>query len=377
MNILIPNLGSTSLKYRILEMPSEKALAKGRLERVSNYTQAISEISSGEISTGKISTGEISTAGTPIDAIALKAVHGGPKYRGTFVVDDGVMDALRQFLPAAPAHNAIYLTAIEAFRQAMPGVPIVAAFEPEFHATMPEHARLYGVPGDWLEEGVAKYGFHGASHQYIAERVAAMLGRQVKLVSCHLGGSSSMCAIDGGRSVDTTMGFSPQSGLESATRHGDLDVFAVLYMMERHGWSTEEVRRQLAGGGGLAGLSGVAGGDVRDLESAAAQGGRRAELALEVFVYEVKKTLGAFAAAMGGLEAVAFTGGIGENSARLRAACCAGLEFLGIRIDPARNESGSGDRVVSAEDSRVTVLAVETNEEVIVARRAWRCLSGG
>jgi acetate kinase len=361
VNILIPNLGSTSLKYRILEMPSEKALAKGRLERVSNYTQAISEISTG----------------TPIDAIALKAVHGGPKYRGTFVVDDGVMDALRQFLPAAPAHNAIYLTAIEAFRQAMPGVPIVAAFEPEFHSTMPEHARLYGVPGDWLEEGVAKYGFHGASHQYIAERVAAMLGRQVKLVSCHLGGSSSMCAIDGGRSVDTTMGFSPQSGLESATRHGDLDVFAVLYMMERHGWSTEEVRRQLAGGGGLAGLSGVAGGDVRDLESAAAQGGRRAELALEVFVYEVKKTLGAFAAAMGGLEAVTFTGGIGENSARLRAACCAGLEFLGIGIDPARNESGSGDRVVSAEDSRVTVLAVETNEEVIVARRAWRCLSGG
>ncbi|HXB72080.1 MAG TPA: hypothetical protein VNY05_27840 [Candidatus Acidoferrales bacterium] len=369
MNILIPNLGSTSLKYQILEMPSEQALAKGRLERVSNYAQAI---------------GEIVTDGTPIDAIALKAVHAGPKYRGTFVVDDGVVGALRQFLPAAPAHNAIYLTAIEAFRQAMPGVPIVAAFEPEFHATMPEHARLYGVPGAWLEEGVAKYGFHGASHQYIAERVAAVLGRHVKLVSCHLGGSSSMCAIDGGRSVDTTMGFSPQSGLENATRHGDLDVFAVLYMMERHGWSTEEVRVQLATGGGLAGLSGVAGGDVRDLESAAAGGSRRAQLALEVFVYQVKKTIGAFAAAMSGLEAVAFTGGIGENSARLRAACCAGLEFLGIRIDPARNdparndparnESGGGDRVVSAEDSQVTVLALATNEELVVARRAYQCL---
>ena len=360
MNILIPNLGSTSLKYQILEMPSEKALAKGRLERVSNYAQAI---------------GEISTAGTRIDAIALKAVHAGPKYRGTFVVDDDVVDALRQFLPAAPAHNAIYLTAIEAFRQAMPGVPIVAAFEPEFHATIPDRARLYGVPGPWLEDGVAKYGFHGASHQYIAERVAAMLGRNVKLVSCHLGGSSSMCAIDGGCSVDTTMGFSPQSGLENATRHGDLDVFAVLYMMERHGWSAEEVRVQLAKGGGLAGLSGVAGGDVRDLESASAQGNRQAELALEVFVYQVKKTIGAYAAAMGGLEAVAFTGGIGENSARLRAGCCAGLEFLGIRIDPAKNESGSGDRVVSADDSRVTVLALATNEELIVARRAYRRLT--
>ena len=237
MNLLIPNLGSTSLKYQILEMPSETSLAKGRLERVTNYRDAIAQIS---------------TAGTPVDAIALKAVHAGPNYRGTFVVDDGVIAALRQFLPAAPAHNAIYLTAIDAFREAMPGVPIVAAFEPEFHATMPEHARLYGVPGAWLEDGVVKYGFHGASHQYIAERVAGLLGRRPKLVSCHLGGSSSMCAIADGRSVDTTMGFSPQSGLENATRHGDLDVFAVLYMMERHNWTCDEVRRQLAKGGGLA-----------------------------------------------------------------------------------------------------------------------------
>src|ERR1035437_2445416 len=231
VNLLIPNLGSTSLKYQILEMPSETVLAKGRLERVTNYREAIAQISTGA---------------TEIDAVALKAVHAGPKYRGTFVVDDEVTAALVQFLPAAPAHNAIYLAAIEAFQHAMPGVPIVAAFEPEFHATMPEYARRYGVPGSWLEDGVVKYGFHGASHRYIGERVAAMLGGQVKLVSCHLGGSSSMCAIAGGRSVDTTMGFSPQSGLDNATRHGDLDVLAVLYMMDRHGWSAEEVRRQLA-----------------------------------------------------------------------------------------------------------------------------------
>jgi acetate kinase len=337
-------------------MPSETVLAKGRLERVSDYRQAIAEISTG---------------GTPIDAIALKAVHAGPDYRGTFVVDDRVVAALRQFLPAAPAHNAIYLTAIEAFQQAMPGVPIVCAFEPEFHATMPEHARLYGVPGQWREEGVVKYGFHGASHQFVAERVTAMLGHPVKLVSCHLGGSSSMCAIDRGRSVDTTMGFSPQSGLENATRHGDLDVFAVLYMMERHGWTTGEVRRQLANGGGLAGLSGVPGGDVRDLESAGTQ---CAALALDVFVYQVKKTIGAYAAAMGGIDAVAFTGGIGENSARLREQCCAGLDFLGIALDPAKN-AGTGDRVVSSDISRVTVLALCTNEELVVARRAYRRLS--
>jgi len=356
MNLLIPNLGSTSLKYQILDMPSETVIAKGRLERVSDYPEAIAQISTG---------------GTPIDAIALKAVHAGPNYRGTFVVDDAVIAALRQFLPAAPAHNAIYLTAIDAFRQAMPGVPIVCAFEPEFHATIPEHARVYGVPAQWREEGVAKYGFHGASHQFIAERVTQWLGRPVKLVSCHLGGSSSMCAIDGGRSVDTTMGFSPQSGLENATRHGDLDVFAVLYMMERHGWSTEEVRSQLAKGGGLAGLSCVPGGDVRDLEAACTPD---AALALDVFVYQVKKTIGAYAAAMGGLDAVAFTGGIGENSVPLRERCCAGLEFLGIQLDAARN-AGSGDRVVSSDASKVTVLALSTNEELIVARRAYRCLT--
>ena len=356
MNLLIPNLGSTSLKYQVLEMPSETVRAKGRIERVRNYREAI----------GQIATGE------KIDAIALKAVHAGPQYCGTFLVDDGVVAGLRQFLPAAPAHNAIYLTAIEAFREAMPGVPIVAAFEPEFHATMPEHARLYGVPCNWLDEGVARYGFHGASHQYVAGRVQEMLGRPVRLVSCHLGGSSSMCAIDRGRSIDTTMGFSPQSGLENATRHGDLDVFAVLYMMERHGWGPEEVRRQLAGGGGLAGLSGVAGGDVRDLESAAAEGNAKARQALDVFAYQVKKTIGAYAAAMGGLEAIAFTGGIGENSARLRAACCSGLEFLGVELDPELNR-GSGDRAVSR--GRVAIFAVGTNEELVVARRAYRCLT--
>ena len=360
MVLLIPNLGTTSLKYQVLEMPSEAVLARGRLERVSDYRDAIGQIDSG---------------GQPIDAIALKAVHGGPSYRGTFVVDDRVVEALRRFLPAAPAHNAIYLTAIQAFREAMPGTPIVAAFEPEFHATIPEHARAYGVPAFWMEDGVARYGFHGASHQYVAERAGAMLGQPVKLVSCHLGGSSSMCAIDRGRSVDTTMGFSPQSGLENATRHGDLDAFAVLYMMERHGWSCQEVRRQLATGGGLAGLSGVPGGDLRDVEAAAAAGSRSAALALEVFAYQVKKTMGAYAAAMGGLDAVAFTGGIGENSARLREACCNGLEFLGIRLDPARNEQAKGDRLVSAADARVSVLAISTNEELIVARRAWRCLA--
>ena len=181
-----------------------------------------------------------------------------------------------------------------------------------------------------------------------------------------------MCAIDRGRAIDTTMGFSPQSGLENATRHGDLDVFAALFMMETRGWSVEEVRGQLAREGGLAGLSGIAGGDVRDLEASDTEAAR---LALDVFAYQVKKTIGAYAAAMGGLDAIAFTGGIGENSSRLRTACCAGLEFLGVSLDPAQNENGRGDRLVSPAGSRVAVLALATNEELVVARRAYGLLS--
>lgn len=362
MNILVPNLGSTSLKYQILDMPAGPVLAQGRVERVRNYREAIAQMQTG---------------GVPVDAVAFKTVHGGPQYRGTYVIDDGVIAALEEFLPAAPAHNTIYLEAIRAFAETLPGVPLVAAFETEFHSSMPAHASVYGVPGAWRESGIARYGFHGASHQYVGERTAELLGRppnELRVVSCHLGGSSSICAIHGGRSVDTTMGFSPQSGLENATRHGDLDVFAALFMMERHGWSVEQVRRQLAGEGGLAGISGIAGGDVRDIEEAAQNGGQPAALALDAFAYQVRKTIGAYAAAMGGLDAVAFTGGIGENSASTRARCCAGLEFLGLRLDPMRNEKDRGDRVVSASDSGAVVLALATNEELVVARRAYRVL---
>ncbi|MCP5118879.1 MAG: acetate/propionate family kinase, partial [bacterium] len=219
--------------------------------------------------------------------------------------------------------------------------------------------------------------FHGASHEDVSGRVPEILNTagRLRLVSCHLGGSSSMCAIDGGRSIDTTMGFSPQSGLENANRHGELDVFAVLYMMERHGWSTGEVRDQLAQTGGLAGLSGIAGGDVRDVEAAARDGNADASLALEVFVYEIRKNLGAYAAAMGGLDAVAFTGGIGENAVGLRASVCASFEFLGLSLDADANTNGTGDRVISSEGSAVRVVVLSTNEELIVARRAFRCLN--
>jgi len=366
MNILVPNLGSTSLKYQLLGMPDERELLRGLVERVSDYAAAIASMGLG---------------GHAVEAVAFKAVHAGPRYRGTFVVDAGMLAALEEFLPAAPAHNAIYLTGIRAFQEAMPGVPMVAAFETEFHRTMPEHAARYGVPSAWHEEyGVRRYGFHGASHRYVSECVPRIVGRDgdvMRIVSCHLGGSASICAVRGGRSVDTTMGFSPQSGLENATRHGDLDVYAVLTVMRRRGLGIDEVTAELARDGGLAGLSGIAGGDVRDLEEAAGQGNADAELALDVFAYQVKKTIGAYAAAMDGLDAIAFTGGIGENSARLRERCTDGLKFLGVRLDRDRNYNGKGDRLVSAHDSSVAVVALATNEELIVARRAYELLAGG
>jgi acetate kinase len=363
MIVLVPNLGSTSLKYQILDMPSGKPLRSGRFERVSDHAEAIAGIPQPD---------------APVEVVAFKAVHGGPRYRGTYVVDDGLLAAMEEYLPAAPAHNRIYLSAIKAFRAAMPSTLLVAAFETEFHATMPEHAARYGVPSQWEAEGVRRYGFHGASHEYVSGRAAELLGRskdEVALVSCHLGGSSSICAIQNGRSVDTTMGFSPQSGLENATRHGDLDAFCILFMMERHGWTPAQVSEQLARQGGLSGISEIEGGDVRDLEAAAAQGNAKAALALEVFAYEVRKTIGAYAAAMGGLDAIAFTGGIGENSAPLRSRCCAGLEFLGVMLDRERNEKSKGDRIVSADASRVAVLALATNEELVVARRAYKLLT--
>jgi acetate kinase len=347
----------------VLDMPAERTLARGRLERVTDYAAAVTTLRA--------------EAGA-VDAVAFKAVHAGPRYRGTFVIDAEVVAAMESFLDAAPVHNAIYLEAIHAFQRAWPGVTLIAAFETEFHRTMPEYARCYGVPADWRErDGIARYGFHGASHQFIAGRAAELVapGSGSRLVSCHLGGSSSICAIRDGVSVDTTMGFSPQSGLENATRHGDLDVFAVLAMMDRHGWSTAELRRQLARESGLAGLSGVAGGDVRDIEAAAAAGSANARLALEVFAYEIRKTIALGLAVLGGLDAVVFTGGIGENSARMRTMALDGLSFLGLTIEPSANENGRGDRIISPVDAPVKVAVLATNEEVIVARRAMRVLA--
>ena len=372
MLVLVPNLGSTSLKFRLLQFPQERELASGRMQRIGrpggdapSYREAIRQV--------------LDNVGT-VDAVGFKAVHAGPEFCGSFRVDHGLLSALEEYEPAAPLHNGIYLEGIREFQALRPGLQLVAVLETGFHRTIPDWATAYGVPAEWrTAHGVRRYGFHGASHRSIGERVPGLVSASAKglrTISCHLGGSSSVCAIRNGRSCDVSMGFSPQTGVENATRHGDLDPFAVLFLMDRLGLRTAEMRERLVRDGGLAGLSGIAGGDVRDIEAAANAGEQNAQLALAVFAYQVRKTIGAFAAAMGGLDALAFTGGIGENSASLRLRICSGLEFLGIELDPDKNAAAIPDCSIALDGSRVDCLVLAAQEELVVGREVYRLLAG-
>ena len=372
MRVLVPNLGSTSLKFKLLEFPDERELASGRMERIGrpggdapSYRAAIEQLLS--------ETGEV-------DAVSFKAVHAGPKYRGTFRVDDDLLAALEEYRLAAPLHNDIYLEGIREFRSLRPDLELVAVLETGFHASMPDWVKSYGLPAEWRDGlGVQRYGFHGASHRSVAERVPRILRTSpegLRIVSCHLGGSSSVCAILDGRSLDTSMGFSPQSGIENATRHGELDAFAALFLMDRLGLTAAEMRERLVRDCGLAGLSGIAGGDVRDIEAAAAEGDPQAELALAVFACQVRKAIGAYAAEMGGLDVLVFTGGIGENAAGLRKRICADMDFLGLELSDSRNETAEPDCQVSKTRSYVSCFVLVAHEEQIVGREAYRLLGG-
>lgn len=398
MKVLIPNLGSTSLKYQLIETCNEKVLARGKIDRIGGEESQVIAWEDGMTeewrSVERIPDHRAairllidhlarlgSSAGEAggISAVGFKAVHGGPRYCGSFFIDDALLAAMQEFVPVAPVHNPIYIQAMQIFRELLPGIPMVAVFETGFHATIPEKAQVYGVPRTWREtHGVRRYGFHGSSHRYIAGRVPELLRDapgDLRVVSCHLGGSSSICAIRGGKSVDTSMGFSPQSGLEQSSRPGNLDPFVVLHVMEKESLTPAQTARLLCKQGGLLGISGLSN-DIRDLEKAAGEGHVSAALALEVLVYEVKKHIGAYAAAMGGLDAVAFAGGIGENSCRIRREVCDGLEFLGLHLDPERNrQPAQDDRVISPPGSPVTVLVIYTNEEIVVARETAKVLT--
>jgi acetate kinase len=377
MNVLVPNLGSTSLKYQLIDMDDERVLARGKIERIGDQGGPATHRDAIQQGLDHIAN---TSGGATIEAVGFKAVHGGPRYRGSFPVTDDLLDAMREFLPVAPLHNAVYISAMESFRDLLPAVPMVAVFEPGFHATMPDYAAIYGVPHEWTERyGVRRYGFHGSSHRYIAGRVPELIGRPaggLRVVSCHLGGSSSICAIRDGASIDNSFGFSPQAGVEHAARCGDVDVFAVLYVMEREGLTAAAAGEALSRRGGLLGLSGVST-DMRDIEEAAEQGNPRAALAFDVLTYQVKKYIGAYAAALGGLNAIAFAGGIGENSWKVREACCRDLGCLGVELDlDANRRPSTSDRVISTPDSRVAIGVVYTNEEIVVARETVRVTEG-
>jgi acetate kinase len=311
-----------------------------------------------------------------VSAIGFKAVFAG-KLSGVSLVDEELLTKMEQLADIAPAHNPPYARAMRELKSAFPKIPLVAALETAFHETIPEANRLYAVPYEWKEKyEVQRWGFHGASHRYIATRTAEILGREgLKVISCHLGGSSSICGIQDGKSVVTSLGMSPQSGLPHNNRVGDFDPFALPVLMKATGKTLEELLQDLANQSGLLGLSGISG-DVRDLEEAAAQGNQRAKLALDVFVSTIRQYTGAYLAILGGADAIVFTGGIGENSTKIRAEALQNLEFAGIRLDPEKNEVAKGETRISTDDSKTQIWVIPTNEELIVARQSQDVILG-
>jgi acetate kinase len=395
MKILVANLGSTSFKYRLFDMTDERQLARGGVERIgAAESRCFVEIGDDRQElTAHVPDHAVAVRqcldqltapehgclqdASEVAAIGFKAVHGG-RVSGTQRVTADVLAAMQEMNEVAPAHNPPYIDAMRLLADQLPEIPLVAAFETGFHSTIPERLRNYAIPHAWAEQyQVKRWGFHGASHRYIGTRVAQLLDRDdVRLISCHLGGSSSLCAMRGGRSVATSMGMSPQSGLPNNNRVGDFDPFALPLIMRATGQSLEQVLNDLACRSGLLGLSGVSG-DVRDLEQAAGEGNQRAALALEVFHTEVRRYLGGLLVELGGADVLAFTGGIGENGLQTRRAVCAGLEELGIDLDPAANETVRGEGRISTPASRTQIWIVPTNEELIVARLSKQLLEGG
>jgi acetate kinase len=312
---------------------------------------------------------QLQSRGLGFDAVGFKAVHGG-RTAEPVRVDEGVLATMAAFTDAAPAHNPAYIAAMKAFAEQRAELPLVAAFETGFHQTIPASRTTYAIPREWTEQfGVRRYGFHGASHRYIAQRAAELLGRDdLRIVSCHLGGSSSLCALDGGRSVGNSFGMTPQAGVPQNNRVGDIDLYTLLPLMKRTGESAEALLGTLAKRGGLLGISGLSN-EMPELLAAAEDGHAGARLAVDCFVEGVRHYLGAYAVALGGVDAVVFTGGIGERSPAVRAAVCAGLGFLGLELDAAKNEQGRGECALQADTSAGQIWVIPTNEELIVARQ--------
>lgn len=394
MNVLVVNCGSSSLKYQLIDMDNEAVLAKGQFEKIGaedaifthkrpdaeklervepilDHKQALKILLDILIDAefGVISSMD------EIDAVGHRVVHGAEKFADSVLITPAVMEALEECAKIAPLHNPPNIQGIEACEAIMPKVPQVAVFDTAFHQTMPAEAFLYGLPYEaYTELGVRRYGFHGTSHKYVAQRVAELMGKHMsdlRIISCHLGNGSSVAAIKAGRSIDTSMGFTPLSGLIMGTRCGDIDPAIVPFLMDKWDMTYHEIDAIMNKKSGVFGISGVSN-DFRVIEESAEEGNKRAQLALDMFHYKVRSTIGAYAAVMGGVDVIVFTAGIGENGIGNRDAICNGLEYLGTRLDRERNNVRGKETEISVEGSKVKIFVVPTNEEIMIARDTKR-----
>ena len=389
MNILVINCGSSSLKYQLINSETEGVLAKGLCERIGIDGMLTYQPEGGEKEKSEIAmpthteainavlaaltnekSGVIKSL-SEVGAVGHRVVHGGEKFTSSCVINDESMKAIEESNDLAPLHNPANLIGIRACQELMPGVPMVAVFDTAFHQTMPDVAYTYGIPYEYYEKyKVRRYGFHGTSHSYVSKRTAEIVGKpydQMKIIVCHLGNGASISAVNCGKSVDTSMGLTPLEGLVMGTRSGDLDPAIIDFVGKKEGLSLDEMNEVLNKKSGMLGISGVSS-DGRDLEAAAESGNKRAQLALDVFDYRVIKYIGAYAAAMNGVDAIAFTAGIGENNIKMRKDVCSSLTYLGVKLDEEKNNVRGEERIISADDSKVQVLLVPTNEELAIAR---------
>lgn len=390
MKILVLNCGSSSIKYQFIETKDRLVLAKGQVERIGMSSAVLTHQPHGKDKikiVGEILDHTIAIEyvigvllspnhgvikdKSEIEAVGHRVIHGGETFSGSVLITDSVMAALKDSIELAPLHNPPSIKGIEAAIALLPSVPQCGIFDTSFHAKMPPRAYLYGIPLELYKRyKIRRYGFHGTSHRYVSERVAALMNKPIeklKIITCHLGNGSSIAAVDGGRSVDTSMGFTPLEGLVMGTRCGDMDPYVILYIMGKEGLTLGEANTLLNKHSGLIGLSGVSS-DMRELEEAYLAGDKKAGNAFDVFCYRIKKYVGSYAAALGGLDAVVFTGGIGENSELVRHAVCENMQFLGIEIDNELNNSRpQGEVDLSVPGSKVKVFKIPTNEELVIA----------
>ena len=385
MNVLVINAGSSSLKYQLMDPATGDVSAKGLCERIgidgrlthsANGNKTVKEIpmpTHGEAIASVMDAlvdaeiGVIKSV-AEIDAVGHRVVHGGNKFADSCIIDENVIKGIEECIPLGPLHNPANLLGITACQKLMPTTPQVAVFDTAFHMTMPPKAYRYAIPTEYYEKNaVRRYGFHGTSHKYVAKRVAALVGENVKMVNCHLGNGSSMAAILNGKCQDTTMGLTPLAGVPMGTRCGDIDAGVVQFLCNTYGWSVDECLNVLNKKSGVLGISGVSS-DFRDLADGAANGNENCALALDKFAYEVAKYVGAYAAALNGLDVLTFTAGVGENDAATRAAVCEYLGYLGVKIDAEANKKRGCENKISTEDSKVQVWVIPTNEELMIAQ---------